>query len=107
MSGSKKQGAGLQQDLEKTTTTVQRNGRLRGFEAKMRHFAFCIGTGETEVTAFGKSNHQHNDDQKIVVIIELMLLTGLTGLTSGLGWFKSALRQKRVLGTPEKKKSQE
>ena len=45
MSGSKNQGAGLQQDLEKTTTTVQRNGRLKGFEAKMRHFAFCIGTG--------------------------------------------------------------
>ena len=38
MSGSKNQGAGLQQDLEKTTTTVQRNERWRGFEAKMRHF---------------------------------------------------------------------
>ena len=45
MSGSKKQGAGLQQDLEKTTTTVQRNGRLRGFEAKMRHFAFALEQG--------------------------------------------------------------
>ena len=45
MSGSKKQGAGLQQDLEKTTSTVQRNGRLRGFEAKMRHFAFALEQG--------------------------------------------------------------
>ena len=72
MSNSKNHGADLQQDLEKTTTTVQRNGRLGGFEAKMRHFAFCIGTGGTEVTAFGKSNHQHNDDhifKKNVVII--------------------------------------
>ena len=43
MSGSKNQGAGLQQDLEKTTTTVQRNGRLGGFEAKMRHFALEQG----------------------------------------------------------------
>ena len=87
MSGSKNQGAGLQQDLEKTTTTVQRNGRLRGFEAKMRHFAFALEQGGQ------RSQHLANQIINTMMIIfskicchhRIDALMGLTGLTSGRG----------------------
>jgi len=49
----------------------------------MRHFAFCIGTGGTEVTAFGKSNYQHNDDH----IFKKMLTSFRIDDFDGVDWF--------------------